>query len=97
LAIAALLLTGWRKPARAEPRSPRAQQAVGRGLLDDEQPIGIVVDHLDAPLYRRPGLGRRLLAALTSSALAILIGMLLAIFVSFAIALAVIRLTDLLR
>src|SRR5262249_30208064 len=31
LAVVALLLTGWRKPARAEPRSPRG--VVERGLI----------------------------------------------------------------
>ncbi len=89
LAIAALLLSGWRKPARAEPRSPRG--AVHRG------PDGFVVDHVDTPLYRRPGPVRRVLAAAASSGIGVLIGVLTAIIISFFAAFAVIWLTDLLR
>jgi ABC-type nitrate/sulfonate/bicarbonate transport system permease component len=88
LAIVALLLAGWRKPARAEPVSPR-QSPAGHAA-------GIVVDHLGAPAYRRPGIARRLLAVLASSGLAVLIGMLMAIVVAFAVALAVIWMTSLL-
>jgi hypothetical protein len=94
LAITALLLTGWRKPARAEPRSPRG--ADDRRLLYRTGEAAIVVDHLDAPAYKRPGPTRRLLAAIASSGLGILIGALLAIVVAFAVALAVIWLTNLL-
>jgi hypothetical protein len=89
LAIVALLLTGWRKPARAEPRSPRG--ASGRPAS------GIVVDHLDAPLYRRPGVVRRVLALLASGGIGVLTGVLLAIVTSFAIAISVIWLTNLLQ
>jgi hypothetical protein len=88
LAIAALLLTGWRKPARAEPRSPR-------GSL--REPDGFVVDHLDTPLYRRPGVVRRLLAAVASGGIGLLVGVLTAIIVAFGIAYAVIELTSLLQ
>jgi ribosomal protein S18 acetylase RimI-like enzyme len=84
LAMVALLLTGWRKPARAEPHSPRGDAT------------GIVVDHLDAPPYRRPGIARRLLAMLASSGLAVLIGVMMAIVLAFAVAIAVIWMTDLL-
>jgi hypothetical protein len=87
LAIAALLLTGWRKPARAEPRSPR-----GPG-----DRIGIVVDHLDTQLYRRPGVIRRVAAAVASGGIGLLVGVLTAIMVSFGIAWAVIWMTDLLQ
>ena len=89
LAIVALLLTGWRKPARAEPRSPRGPS--GRPS------VGIVVDHYDAPPYRRPGVVRRLLALVASGGIGILTGVLLAITVSFAVAIAVIWLTNLLQ
>lgn len=88
LAIVALVLTGWRKPARAEPRSPR-------GPLQRER-VGIVVDHDDAPLYRRPGIVRRVLALAASGGIGVLSGVLIAIVTSFAIAYAVIKLTDLL-
>ena len=89
LAIAALLLTGWRKPARAEPRSPRG---VAR-----REPHAIAVEHHDAPLYRRPGPIRRVLAAAASGGIAVLTGVLSAIVIAFAFAFAIIWLTDLLR
>jgi hypothetical protein len=95
LAIVALLLTGWRKPARAEPRSPRG--VIERGLVYKSGPApGVVVDHLDTPEYRRPGAVRRVLAAGASGGIAILFGAVTAIVVSFGIAIAVIWLTDLL-
>lgn len=89
LAIAALLLTGWRKPARAEPRSPR-----GPSRRDTD---GFVVDHVDAPLYHRPGVVRRLIAAGASGGLGVLMGMLAAIVIAFGVAFAVIWLTNLLQ
>jgi hypothetical protein len=88
LAIAALLLTGWRKPARAEPRSPRAPR--GRSS-------GIVVDHVDTPLYHRPGIVRRVVAAVVSGGIGVLVGVLAAIVASFTVAVAVIWMTDLLE
>lgn len=89
LAIAALLLTGWRKPARAEPRSPRG--------IRTRSTSGVVVDHVDTPLYHRPGIIRRLLAAAASGGIGVLIGVLAAIVASFAIAFAVIWMTNLLQ
>ena len=96
LAIVALLLTGWRKPARAEPRSPRG--VMERGLVYKSGPApGVVVDQLDTPEYRRPGVARRVLAAVASGGIAVLFGAVLAIVVSFGVAMAVIWLTDLLK
>jgi hypothetical protein len=96
LAIVALLLTGWRKPARAEPRSPRG--VVERGLVYKTGPApGVVVDHLDTPEYRRPGLVRRILAAVASGGIAVLFGVIMAIVVALGVAMAVIWLTDLLK
>lgn len=89
LAIVALLLTGWRKPARAESRSPRGPLARDRS--------GVIVDHHDAPVYRRPGIARRVLALAASGGIGILSGVLAAIITSFAIAIAVIKLTNLLQ
>lgn len=89
LAIVALLLTGWRKPARAEPRSPR-------GIRTRSQ-SGVVVDHVDTPLYRRPGIVRRILAAGASGGIGILVGVLTAIILSFTVAWAVIWMTNLLQ
>lgn len=90
LALVALLLTGWRKPARAEPRSPRA-------ALRRREPSGIAVEHHDAPLYRRPGVLRRVLAAVASGGIGILAGVIAAIVTSFAVAAAVIWMTNLLE
>ena len=87
LAIAALLLTGWRKPARAEPRS----------LRGSSQSSGVIVDHVDTPIYKRPGIVRRLAAAVASGGIGVLVGVLSAIVVSFAIAWAVISMTNLLQ
>jgi hypothetical protein len=99
LAIVALLLTGWRKPARAEPRSPRGSSRMVPLAIapePDHGAHGIVVDHLDAPLYRRPSAIRRFVSGLLSGAVGILVGVLLAIVIAFGIALAVIWMTDLL-
>lgn len=93
LAIAALLLTGWRKPARAEPGSHRA--AFGRPATETAH--GIAVDHLDTPPERRPGPLRRGLALLASTAIGIVTGVLGAILLAFAAAFAVIWLTNLLE
>jgi hypothetical protein len=89
LAIVALLLTGWRKPARAEPRSPRGPVA--------RPTPAIAVEHFDTPPYRRPGVIRRVLALVASGGIGVLTGVLTAIVTSFAIAIAVIWLTNLLR
>ncbi|MDW3214799.1 MAG: hypothetical protein R8G01_12420 [Ilumatobacteraceae bacterium] len=89
LAIVALLLTGWRKPARAESRSPRGPSS--------RPPSGVVVEHFDTPEYRRPGVVRRVLALVASGGIGVLIGILIAIVTSFAIAIAVIWLTNLLQ
>lgn len=93
LAIVALLLTGWRKPARAEPRSPRGptRGPTRRGS------VGIAVEHFDTPPYRRPGPIRRLLALAASGGIGIFMGVISAIVLSFTIAIAVIWLTNLLQ
>lgn len=85
----ALLLTGWRKPARAEARSPRGP--LGRNAS------GIAVEHHDAPQYRRPGVIRRLLALVASGGIGVLTGVLAAILISFSVAVAVIWMTNLLQ
>lgn len=59
--------------------------------------VGVVVDHLDTPAYRRPGVVRRVLALATSGGLAVLIGVLAAIITAFGIAVAVIWMTNLLQ
>lgn len=101
LAIAALLLTGWRKPARAESHSPRVQLKSG-GPLKGGGPLrhgrqGILVEHLEATPYRRPGPVRRVLAIVASGGIGVLAGVIAAIAISFAVALAVIWMTNLLQ
>lgn len=88
LAIVALLLTGWRKPARAESRSPR-------GVLRRSS-SAVLVEHLDAPQYKRPGPIRRVLALAASGGIGVLTGVLSAIVIAFGIAWAVIWLSGLL-
>jgi uncharacterized membrane protein YjjP (DUF1212 family) len=69
-----------------------------RGLVYKTGPApGVLVDQLDTPEYRRPGIVRRVAAAVASSGIAILFGAILAIVISFGIAMAVIWLTDLLK
>jgi hypothetical protein len=99
LAIAALLLTGWRKPARAEPRSPLRRSPPGQPFPQTRQQTrqGILVEHLDTPIYHRPGPIRRVLALGASGGLGVLIGLLSAIVISFTVAFAVIWLTNLLQ
>jgi hypothetical protein len=89
LAIVALLLTGWRKPARAESRSLRGSTRREAG--------GVVVEHYDTLPYRRPGPIHRVLALAASGGIGVLIGVLAAIILSFTIAYAVIWLTNLLQ
>lgn len=57
---------------------------------------GFVVDHVDTPLYQRPGVVRRVLALAASGGIGVLVGVLTAIVASFSIALAVIWLSNLL-
>ena len=91
LAIAALVFAGWRKNARAIPRTPRAQPKLRRGRV----PIGIA--EATVPLYKPPHPLRRLWAAFASTGLGIVIGVLTAIVIAFGSAYAVITLTDLLK
>jgi hypothetical protein len=90
LAIVALVFAGWRKNARAAPRTPRATTLRRRW-----EPIG--VGETTVPLYKRPGLLRRLWALVASSGLAIVIGAIVAILVAFGTAALVTTLTELLK
>ena len=89
LGIAALVLLGWRKPARAQGKRHRGDVAAA--------PVGVLVDHQDVPTYRRANPIRRVFAAAASSGLAVVTGAVLAILISFAVAWTVITLTDLLK
>ncbi len=91
LATAALIATGWRKTARATARTPRKEPVVRRKWV----PIGVA--ETTVPLYRRPNVLRRVWAIVASSGLAIVMGAVLAIVIAFALTVAVITLTDLLK
>jgi hypothetical protein len=89
LAVVALVLAGWRKPARAKSRQPRGR------WLRERRPIA--VEHEPAPLYRRPGPIRRVGAAIASGGLAVVTGAIAATVVSCGVAWPVVRLTSLLK
>lgn len=86
LAIVALVLTGWRQPARAQPRPRRG---------DPNGPV-VEVEHRPTEPYRRAGPIRRLLAALAGAGITVVTGIVVATVLAFAIAIVVVRLTGLL-
>jgi hypothetical protein len=91
LALLALLLAGWRKTARAQPKGPRR--------LTDSAPRRIphTVQAASAPPYHAAGPLRRVWAIVASSGLAVVIGAVLATVTAFTMAWAVTTLTDLLK
>jgi nicotinamidase-related amidase len=91
LAIVALLATGWRKTARATAQTPRREPVVRKKWV----PIGIA--ETTVSLYNRPNVIRRVWAVAASSAIAVVMGAVLAIVMAFGLAFAVITLTDLLK
>ncbi|WP_420451434.1 hypothetical protein [Ilumatobacter sp.] len=91
LAIAALVLSGWRKTARAVPRPQRREPRSRRPRV----PIGIA--EATVPLYSSPNPLRRLWAAVASAGLAVVIGVTSAIIIAFGATYVVVTLTDLLR
>lgn len=91
LALAALILAGWRKNARAVPRVPRTEPIIRRRWV----PIGVA--ETTAPLYKRAGPLRRVWAVVAGSGLAIVMGAVLAIVTAFGLAYIVTTLTDLLK
>ncbi len=91
LAIVALLASGWRKTARATARTPRREPVVGRKWV----PISIA--ETTVSLYKRPNVVRRVWAVAASSAIAIVMGAVLAIVIAFGLTFVVITLTDLLK
>ncbi len=89
--MAALILAGWRKNARATARPPRGEPLLRRAWVPTD------VAETTTPLYKRPGPIRRIWAAVASTGLAVVIGTVLAIVVAFATGYLVITLTDLLK
>ena len=91
LAIVALVLAGWRKNARATARTPRGEPMLRRPW----EPVPIA--ETTTSLYKRPGLLRRVWAAVASTGIAVVIGAVSAIIIAFATGWLVITLTDLLK
>lgn len=91
LATVALVAAGWRKTARATPRTPRKEPLLRRKWV----PVNVA--ETTVPLYRRPNTVRRVWAIAASSGLAVVIGAVVAIMIAFALAFAVVTLTDLLK
>lgn len=91
LAIVALVLAGWRKNARAIPRTPRRAPIIRRPWV----PVGIA--ETTVPLNKRAGPMRRIWAIIASSGIAIVIGALLATVLAFGLAYIVVTLTGLLK
>lgn len=88
LAIVALLATGWRKPARASADSSQR----------DHQPADPpALGEASADLYRPAPWWRRVWSIVWGSALSMWVGAVVATFVGFGVAKAVITLTDLLK
>jgi hypothetical protein len=91
LALLALLLAGWRKTARAQPKRPRR--------VTDSPPRRVphTVEAGVAPPYHAAGPLRRVWAVVASSGLALVIGAVLATVTAFSLAWAVTTLTELLK
>ena len=89
LGVVALLLTGWRKSVRAQPRATRAAFVRPRPE--------VAVEHEPVDRYHRPGPVRRVLALGATGGLAVVTGAVIAIVTAFAVSWAVVTLTDLLK
>jgi hypothetical protein len=91
-ALLALLFAGWRKTARASTNSPRRVMTPRL----NRSPSGVPVEQQPLTMYRRPGIAHRLISLGLAGAIAVVVGAVLAIVISFAAVTSVIRLTDLL-
>lgn len=90
LAIVALVLAGWRKTARAQPKSPRDPLRQPKRLPHE-------VVHVVAQPYRPAGVLRRVWAVIAGSGLTLVTGAVLATVTAFALAVIVTTLTNLLK
>lgn len=90
LALVALLLTGWRKTARATPKT-------SRGAHDGPRHVPFTVVREATPSYAPPNPLKRLWSLLASGGLAVVVGAVIATSLAFAVSLIVIRMTDLLK
>jgi hypothetical protein len=87
LAILALVLTGWRKTARATPKTSR-----GTATTPRQVPIQVVREA--TPAYHAPNPMQRLFSLLASGGLALVVG---AVIATAAIAVIVTTMTNLLK
>jgi hypothetical protein len=90
LAVVGLVLAGWRKTARAQPKSHRDPFTAPRRV-----PHELV--HVPTEPYRPANPVRRLWAVAASGGLAVVIGAIIATVTAFALAVVVTTLTDLLK
>jgi hypothetical protein len=90
LAIVALVLTGWRKTARATPKTSRGDRATPRQ-------VPIMVERQPTPPYRPPNPAKRLIALVSSGGISLLVGAVIATMTAFAIAVIVSTMTNLLK
>jgi len=90
LAIVALIAAGWRKRARATADPARAR-------LPSRAPVGIPMEEVHAPLYRPASIWRRVWSLGAGTVIAIVTGAVLATFLGFGLAFAVITLTEMLK
>ena len=90
LAVVGLVLAGWRKTARAQPKRPRSPYETPRR-------VPYQVAEAVAPPYHPAGPLRRVWSVVASSGLALVIGAIIATVTAFALAWIVTTLTDLLR
>jgi hypothetical protein len=91
-AMLALLFAGWRKTARASTNSPRR---VVTSLLQ-RSVSGVPVEQQPLTMYRKPKVLHRLISLGLAGLIAVVVGAVLAILISFAAIASVVRLTDLL-
>jgi hypothetical protein len=107
LAILAVTLAGWRKPARAAPPTPplmRGEQQISDGRMDhshlesdhdaDQERLPVVITAV--PLEVPPTPVRRVAAGISAVALSIVTGAVTAIILAFTAVIAVIWATNLL-
>ena len=90
LAIVSMIAAGWRKSARATADPARARRP-------SRAPVGIPMEDVHAPLYRPASIWRRVWSLGAGTVIAIVTGAVLATFLGFGLAFAVITLTEMLK
>jgi hypothetical protein len=90
LAIVALVLTGWRKTARATPKTWRGGSSMPRQ-------VPVMVERQPTPPYRPPNPARRLVALVSSGAISLVVAAVIATVTALGIALIVTTMTNLLK